>query len=85
MQKKIFSPEQQTLIRLLRETRLEAKLRQEQVAERLGRPQSFVSKYEGGERRLDVLELRDVCSALGTTLPDFARLLESALVRGKRG
>ncbi|WP_245497214.1 MULTISPECIES: helix-turn-helix domain-containing protein [Mesorhizobium] len=37
---------------------------QEQVAEKLGRPQSFVAKYEGGERRLDVIEFLDVTAAL---------------------
>ncbi|WP_367118796.1 helix-turn-helix domain-containing protein [Mesorhizobium sp.] len=40
-------------------------LTQEQVAEKLGRPQSFVAKYEGGERRLDVIEFLDVTAALG--------------------
>jgi len=41
----------------LREARREANLTQEQVARRLRRPQSFVSKCESGERRVDVLEL----------------------------
>ena len=40
-------------------------LTQQQVADLLDRPQSFVSKYESGERRLDVIEFVDVCTALG--------------------
>ncbi|WP_244839656.1 helix-turn-helix domain-containing protein [Mesorhizobium sp. 131-2-5] len=37
---------------------------QAQVAEKLGRPQSFVAKYEGGERRLDIIEFLDVTAVL---------------------
>lgn len=40
-------------------------LTQVDLADRLGRPQSFVSKYERGERRLDVVEFCEVCHALG--------------------
>ncbi len=49
---------------LLSEARASAQLTQVQVAERLGRPQSFVSKYESGERQLDVVEFVEVCEAL---------------------
>ncbi len=42
-------------------------------------PQSVVSKFESGERRLDILELHDVCEALGISLVDFVRRLEKAL------
>ena len=52
------------------ETRLESNLTQEEVALRLNKPQSFVSKYESGERRLDIIELIDVCKALGKNLHD---------------
>ncbi len=83
MDKYINTPEQLTLVRLLRETREAAGLRQEDVAEKLGRPQSLVSKYENGERRLDVLELREVCEALKTTLPQFIGELERRLTRRK--
>jgi len=61
---------------LLREIRVEAGLRQVDVAERLGEPQSLVSKYESGERRLDLVEVATVCSALGITLAEFVRRLE---------
>ena len=72
------------LLGLLREVRQEAGLRQEDVAARLGKPQSFVSKYESGERRLDVLELRDVCVACEVSFTVFVRKLESALRRKAR-
>jgi transcriptional regulator with XRE-family HTH domain len=61
---------------LLRSLRLEAGMRQSDLAARLGRPQSFVSKYESGERRLDLIELRDVCRGLGTSLEEFVRKFE---------
>ena len=54
-------------------------MRQVDLAERLRQPQSYVSKYESGERRLDLLELRQVCKALDISLETFIRRLESAL------
>jgi transcriptional regulator with XRE-family HTH domain len=70
---------QEQLQALLRQVRADAGLTQTDVAQRLGQPQSFVSKYESGERRLDILELREVCQAIGIPLPDFIRRLEQAL------
>lgn len=67
MDKSIYSAEYQRLCALLRELRQEAGLTQVDVAERLDEPQSFVSKYESGERRLDVIELGHVAHALGVT------------------
>jgi len=61
---------------LLRQMRLDAGLRQADLARRLGEPQSFVSRCESGERRLDVLELREICAALGVSLGDFVERLE---------
>jgi hypothetical protein len=43
------------------------------VAQALGVPQSVVSKYESGERRLDLLELHDVCAAIGVALVEFVQ------------
>ena len=57
-------------------------MRQVDLADRLGQPQSYVSKYEAGERRLDLLELRQVCNVLGISLEAFIRRLESALDEG---
>ena len=65
------------LQRVLREARTEAGLTQEEVAVRLGFPQSFVSKYETGERRLNLGELRDICEVLGVSLLDVVRKIET--------
>jgi transcriptional regulator with XRE-family HTH domain len=59
---------------LLIEGRKSVGLTQVELAERLGRPQSFVSKYERGERRLDVVEFVEVTDAL--RVPP-ARLIEA--------
>ncbi|HWC36039.1 MAG TPA: helix-turn-helix transcriptional regulator [Mycobacteriales bacterium] len=64
MDKAIHSAAQDALCRLLREHRRRAGLRQVDVAARLDEPQSFVSKYESGERRLDLVEVRQICVAL---------------------
>ena len=68
--------EKQLLQELLRELRDAADLRQIDLAKRLGRPQSFVSKYESGEKNLDFLEVREVCEALGVPLAEFVRRFE---------
>jgi transcriptional regulator with XRE-family HTH domain len=68
--------EKQQLQELLRELRDAADLRQVDLAKRLGRPQSFVSKYESGEKNLDFLEVREVCEALGVPLVEFVRRFE---------
>jgi transcriptional regulator with XRE-family HTH domain len=65
MPKTLNSPRQRRLRGLLRDERRRAGLTQQQVADRLRRPQSFVAKYEQGERRLDVVEFLDVAKAIG--------------------
>lgn len=69
-------PEPRHLLDSLRRLRTDAGLSQVELASRLGKPQSFVSKVETGERRLDILELRDVCLACGSTLARFVEMLE---------
>jgi len=64
------------LLELLIERRNAAGLSQSQVADRLGRPQSFVSKFERGERRLDVIEFLEVCRHLETDPYELLRDLE---------
>ena len=64
MGKSIHSPQHQKLRELLAAARKKAGLTQAEVAQLLGRPQSFVAKYEGGECRLDVVELIEIARAL---------------------
>ncbi len=79
MSRTIHTPEYRALVQLLRQLRLQAGLRQRELAEILGRPQSYVSKYESGERRLDVVELRQICRALGIGLPEVVQRWEEWL------
>jgi transcriptional regulator with XRE-family HTH domain len=57
-------PRYEKLQRLLRDLREKQGVRQQELAERLGRPQSYVSKYEGGERNIDLVELIDVAKSI---------------------
>jgi ribosome-binding protein aMBF1 (putative translation factor) len=79
MPKSIFSASQEKLQSLLKKSRIDAKLNQVELSKKLKRPQSFVSKYESGERRLDVVELREICRALKISLPMFAKKFEKSL------
>lgn len=65
--------------KLLKEYRLEEGLSQVDLARRLRKEQNYVSRYERGDRRLDVLELREICSALEIGVIDFMRRLEKSL------
>ena len=58
MSSSIYSKEYKKVVEQLKKVRLEAGLKQIEVAEKLGKPQSFVSKVERGERRLDITELK---------------------------
>lgn len=70
------------LQKLLRTVRKEAHLTQSDLASRLSKPQSYVSKYESGERKLDLLEIRDVCHQCSLALPAFSSRLEQELHKG---
>ncbi|MFZ5756940.1 MAG: helix-turn-helix domain-containing protein [Pseudomonadota bacterium] len=63
--KSLHSQPYQALLTLLLEARRKAAITQTDLADKLGRPQSFVSKYERGERRLDVVEFLEVCRGIG--------------------
>ncbi|SDN77942.1 Helix-turn-helix domain-containing protein [Pseudomonas azotoformans] len=64
---------------LLKKYRDEAGLTQVQCSKALGRPQSFMSDVESGTRRLDVVQVRDLCNVLGVKLTKLAIDLEELL------
>jgi transcriptional regulator with XRE-family HTH domain len=84
MSKNAQTSQRQHLQALLRQVRVDAGLRQADLAKRLKQSQSFISKYESGERRLDLLEIRQICEAVGITLVEFVSKLEGSLNEGKR-
>lgn len=73
--KSIYSPEYDRFLTLLRKAREDAGLTQLQAAAKLKRPQSFVSKCESGERRVDVVELLLFCTAYEVEGSDFIKKL----------
>ena len=75
MPKTIHTERHKLFCELLKARRKAAGLTQTVVAERLGKPPSYVAKYEGGERRLDVLEFLDVATAIGFDPSGFVRAL----------
>jgi transcriptional regulator with XRE-family HTH domain len=64
-------------IETLRAARKSARLTQTELAAKLGRRQQFVSKYESGERRLDIIEFLDAAKVLGLAADTLLRDLES--------
>lgn len=80
MEKSLNTEEHQVLADLLRDLRTETGLTQVELAARLDRPQSLVSGYESGQRRVDVVELRSIAHALDTTLPNVVERFEKAVV-----
>lgn len=78
MRETLRSPRYRALQTLLRDLRKAKDLTQDDVAGRLARPQSFVAKYESGERRLSVIEFIDVVRALDA---DPAKTMQQLLDR----
>lgn len=65
----------EALRRELREARLRTGLRQVDVALKLGKPQSYVAKVESGERRLDLIEVIDLCQVVSLDLTGLIKRL----------
>lgn len=84
MEKSVFSQDYDIFLALLRTFRRSANLTQQEVAERLGQTQSFISKCERGERRIDIIELSHFCQAIGIPLNDFIEQLNKATEESHR-
>lgn len=70
MRTEIYSEEHQKLRKILRRERLAAGLRQSDLAERTGRSQAYISKFEKGDLRLDVVDFVRICTVIGCGVVD---------------
>lgn len=78
MQKSLRTPRHQLLLSLLAEARRARGMTQAEVAIALGKPQSFVAKYENGERRIDIIELVDIAAVLDISSTTVLAQIEAA-------
>jgi hypothetical protein len=88
VQKSLKSEEYARLIAILVAARRETGVRQQRPAKKLGRPQSFVANYDGGERRIDVVEFVAIARALGQDPVKMFRNFiagEEAVAQHRRG
>lgn len=83
MRKSLYQRENLVLLALLRAERERQGVLQAQLSESLGKPQSYISKIERGERRVDVIELRRILRALGLDFRQFVNSLEDRLESSK--
>lgn len=81
VKKTLNKKEYKILLEQLYRLRLGSGLRQSDLADKLKVPQSFISKIESGERRIDLIELREICIALGSNLKEFTNEFEKALAK----
>jgi transcriptional regulator with XRE-family HTH domain len=74
--KSLISREYKIFLQLLYQARVGSHFNQSELAKHLKVPQSYISKIESGERRVDIVELSRICKVLGISLSDFARKFE---------
>ena len=75
----LYSDEHRELFTLLRDMRLEAGLSQAAVAEKLGRPQTYVSAVEIGDRGVDLIQVREFCAIYEVSFVVFAKRFEERI------
>ena len=78
----IYEPEYRILIQCLKDFRIQSKMTQKELADKLGCSQSYICKYEQGQKRLDIIEVRKICSILGYSLKEFVQEYEERLALG---
>jgi len=76
IRRSLHSREYAKFLRVLKRMREEAGVTQVELAKRLRNTQTYVSKCERGQRRVDIIELRQFCKALGIDVPQFLKLLD---------
>jgi len=76
MGKSVYSGRYRKFLALLKQARLDAGLTQVEVAKSLDQPQSYVSKCESGERRVDIVDLLDFAQVYQKQIQDFVQLTD---------
>ena len=76
----IYEPEYRILIQCLKDFRTQSKMTQQELASALNCSQSYVCKYE--QKRLDFIEVRNICLALGVSFPEFIKEYEERIALG---
>ncbi len=79
----IYDPEYTVLVGCLKDLRIQSKMTQQELAACLECSQSYISKYEQGQRRLDMVEVREICIQLGSSLPKLVDEYEKRLEEEK--
>lgn len=79
MEKSIYDIEYKVLLKLIYTLRVGKGLRQADLADMLEEHQSFISKIENGERRVDLVELKRICEVMDVSLSDFIHEFEKQL------
>lgn len=82
IKKTIHAKEYHIVIAMLRKLREQKQLTQKGLADKIGSDQTFISKIEIGERRVDIIELKYICEALDIELVQFIKQVESK-IKGK--
>lgn len=83
MVKESSNREYSTLCNLLYAYRIQAGLKQVEVAKKIGMPQSHISKIENGERKIDLVELSRLCEVYNITLSEFVEKFQKKVNEGK--
>jgi len=78
----IYEPEYRVLIECLKDYRLQSKMTQQELALHLGCSQTYISKYEQCQKRLDIIEVRKICLCLGISFQEMVAEFEERLTLG---
>ena len=79
----IYDLEYTVLISCLKDLRIQSKMTQQELSTYLGCSQAYISKYEQGQRRLDIVEVRNICIQLGSSLPKLVKKYKKRLKERK--